>query len=256
MLSMRRLPIACFVVGVCLAVPAGAQTVVRQLEVEQRLAERQLASLRARYQDARAREVAARARVDELAGDLDRRLGSAGATADDLEEMERSLGEARGRADAAGETATALRRELLELVRRVEILGAELARLRGAPADLPDPVTGAWNLVIQPGDRRGLLDLTLDGTQVSGTLGLDDGSFGSVRGTFSDGALRLERVSAEGGLDMVIEGRLDPAAGTFGGSWRPVVLGRGESPGGTWVATPAQAQETETTGEAGGGGER
>jgi hypothetical protein len=253
---MRRLPIACVLVGVCLAVPAAAQTEVRQLEVERRLTERQLTSLRARYQAARAREVAARARVDELAGDLDRRLGSDGATADELDELERSLIEARGRADAAGETATALRREFLELVRRVEIVDAELSRLRGAPADLPDPVTGAWNLAIQPGDRRGLLDLTLDGTQVSGTLGLDDGSFGSVRGTFTDGSLRLERVSAEGGLDMVLEGRLDPAAGTFGGSWRPVVLGRGESPGGTWEATPAEVEETETPGQAGGGGER
>jgi len=255
MVSMRAFHIAFVLVGVCLAVPAAAQTVVRQLEVEQRLVEKELASLRTRYQDARAREVAARARVDELAGDLDRRLGSSDATADDLDGLERSLSEARGRADAAGGTAAALRRELLEAVRRGEILDAELRRVRGAPADLPDPITGAWNLVIQPGDHRGLLDLSLDGTQVSGTLGLDDGSFGSVRGTLVDGVLRLERVSAEGGLDMAFEGRIDPAAGALRGSWQPLVLGRGESPGGTWEATPAD-EETGGPGESGGGGER
>jgi hypothetical protein len=140
---------------------------------------------------------------------------------------------------------------LLELVRRGEILDAELRRVRGAPAGLPDPLTGAWNLVLQPGDHRGLLDLTLDGTQVSGTLGLDDGSFGSVRGTLAAGALRLERVSAEGGLDMVLEGRLDPAGGPLAGTWRPLVLGQGESPGGTWEATRAR-DETEGAGAAGG----
>jgi len=251
----RRLPIACVVLGVCLSGPALAQTVVRQLELDQRLLEQQVASARSRYQDARAREVAARARVDELAGELDRRLVSSEATADDLEELDRNLGEARGRAEAAGATATALRRELLELLRRGEILRAELRRVRGAPADLPDPITGAWNLVMQPGDHRGLLDLSLDGTQVSGTLGLDDGSFGSVRGTLTNGTLHLERVSAEGGLDMVLEGRLDGATRALRGTWRPLVLGRGEPPGGAWEATPAD-EETGGPGESGGGGER
>lgn len=243
----KRILVLLSILAACTGVPVAAQTVVRQLELEQRLAERQMASLRSRYQDARAREVAARARVEELAGDLDRRLGSEGAGADELEELERGLGEARARAEAAGDAAAGLRRELLELVRRGEIVEAELRRVRGAPADLPDPLTGAWNLTLQPGDHRGLLDLTLDGTQVSGTLGLDDGSFGSVRGTLADGALRLERVSAEGGLDMVLEGRLDGTDGSLAGTWRPLVLGRGEPPGGTWEATPGD-DETEGVG--------
>lgn len=250
---MTRLPILVALVAVCVAAPVAGQTVVRHLEIEEELTGRQIEALRARYEAARAREVAARARADALAGDLDRSLAGEETAASDLEEMERGLAEARGRATATTEEAASLRRRLLELLRRRELIQTELRRTRGAPPDLPDPVTGAWNLEIQPGDRRGLLDLTLDGTQVSGTLGLDDGSFGSVRGTFTDGTLDLDRVSAESGLDMKLEGRFDPSEGTFEGTWRPLVLGRGEPPGGTWTATPAEAEEA---GEAGSGGER
>lgn len=254
---MRRLSILLALAFVCLAaLPAAAQTVVRHLELEERLTGRQIESLRSRYQAARAREVAARGRVDELAGELDRRLTAEGAAVDDLEELERGLAEARGRAGAAAEEAVGLRRQLLELLRRRELIRTELGRTRGAPADLPDPVTGAWNLELRPGDHRGLLDLTLDGTRVSGTLGLDDGSFGSVRGTFTAGRLELERVSAEGGLDMALDGRLAPASGTFEGTWRPLVLGRGEPPGGTWRAVPAEASEAAEPPGGGTGGER
>jgi hypothetical protein len=44
---------------------------------------------------------------------------------------------------------------------------------------------------------------------------------------------------------MMLEGRLDPASGALTGTWRPLVLGRGESPGGTWRATEARAEGSE-----------
>jgi len=246
---MRQRVVSLAVVLVCLAGAAAAQTVARHLEVEADLAEKEAAALAARYEEARAREEAARARVDEAAGELDARLAQAATPLDQLQALERRLTEARA-AEAAAETeARDLRGRLLDLRRRQEILAAELRRTRGAPADLPDPITGAWNLALEPGERRGLLDLSLDGTTVSGTLGLDDGSFGSVRGIFAAGALRLERVSAEGGLDMVLEGRFRDN-GTLQGTWRPLVLGRGEPPGGTWTARKAIPEEE--AGEEGG----
>lgn len=235
---------------VCLGGPAVAQTVVRHLEVEAGLAGKQVADLLERYEAARAREEAARGRVDEAAGELDRRLAQGSTPVEQLEALERRLGEARGAEAAAGAQARDLLSRLLDLRRRQALLAAELQRTRGAPADLPDPVTGAWNLLLQPGERRGLLDLTLDGTSISGTLGLEDGSFGSVQGSLSGGSVRLERLSAEEGLDLVLEGRLDREGGTLQGTWRPLVLGRGESGGGTWTARKAREDgETESGGE-------
>ena len=234
---MRQLHAFLALAAVCLlGGTASAQTVVRHLEVEAELAEKQAASLLERYRVARGREEAARARETEVAGNLDARLARETVSIDDLEGLERELGEAAAAAEAASTQADRLRRQLFEQRRRQALLAAELGRLRSGPADLPDPLTGAWNLTMQPGDHRGLLDLTLDGTILSGTLGLDDGSFGSLRGSLTRGAVRLERLSAESGLDMVLEGRLDPATGTLSGTWRPLVLGRGEGPGGTWRA--------------------
>lgn len=237
-----------WLLGLALAAPLAAQTVVRHLEIEARLVDRQIESVSARYRAARAREVAARSRADELAGELDRRLEAGDAAVADLEELSASVADAGARAVSGAEEARLLRHDLLEALRRREAISAELGRVRGAPADLPDPLTGTWELTLEPQGRRGILDLTLDGTAVRGTLGLDDGSFGSVTGTFTDGSIRLERVSAEGGLDIALDGRL-AADGTLRGTWRPLVLGRGEPPGGTWEAE----MPAEGTGGASGG---
>ncbi|MFP3939919.1 MAG: hypothetical protein ACLF0P_06405 [Thermoanaerobaculia bacterium] len=250
----RRLAFAlAALAGAAFAAPAAAQTVVRHLEVEAGLAERQAAALLERYEAARARQQAARARADELAAQLDRRLrGEGGAEEQEagterLTSLERRLTDAELTAEGAGELARDLRRGILAETLRRELIEAELQRHRAGPADVPDPLTGAWELSLQPGDNEGVMDLTLEGTRVVGTLGLDDGSFGSVEGSLSAGSLRLQRVSAEGGLDLVLEGRLDPDSGGLSGTWRPLVLGRGEPPGGTWTAR--------RTSETGSGGE-
>lgn len=250
--AMRQRVAFLAVAVLCLAGAASAQTVVRHLEVEADLAAKEMAALLQRYEAARAREEAARGRVAEAAGELDARLAQEATTLDQVEALNRRLAEARAAEEAAEVQARDLRNRILDLKRRQALLAAELRRTRGAPAELPDPITGAWNFVLEPGERRGLLDLSLDGTSISGTLGLDDGSFGSVNGIFTAGAVRLERVSAEGGLDLVLEGRIREN-GTLQGTWRPLILGRGEPAGGTWTARKAEGSEEE---EGGGGGER
>lgn len=239
--------------GVVLAVPAAAQTVVRHLEVEAMLADRQAAVILERYEAARARQQAARSRAEELAAQLDRRLrgeeepGQESAGPEGLAALERRVTEVELAAEGAEGAVRDLRRQLLAVTLRRAIIGAELRRHRAGPEGVPDPLTGAWEVTLQPGDNEGLMDLTLDGTRVTGTLGLDDGSFGSVEGTLTGGSLRLQRVSAEEGLDLVLEGRVDPESGRLSGTWRPLVLGQGEPPGGTWTAR--------RTSEAGSGGE-
>ncbi len=228
--------------------PVRAQSAVRHLELESKLVDRQIDGAQDAYQKARGRERDASGRLAEAAQALDRALGEQGTDVDRIEELVRRQDAARAEVEAAAAEARDHLAEILALRRRKGILNAELTRLRGAPADLPDPLTGSWRLRLEPGGRQGLLDLDLDGTVLRGTLGLADGSFGSVRGTFADGALRLERVGAEKGLDLIFDGRFDPAKGTLSGTWRPLVLGRGESGGGTWSATKSPP------GAEGGGG--
>ncbi len=217
--------------------PLHAQSTVRYLELEAKLVGREIDASLGTYQKARAREREATSRLAEASQALDQALAERAKDLDAIESLSRRQDLARAEVDSAAGEARDRLAEILALLRRKGILEDELARLRGAPANLPDPLTGSWRLTLEPGGREGLLDLDLDGTVVRGTLGLADGSFGSVRGTFTDGALRLERVAAEKGLDLVFEGRLDPASGALSGTWRPVVLGRGEPAGGTWTAT-------------------
>ncbi len=230
--------------------PLRAQTTVRYLELESKIVDRQLDAAVAAYREARGRERDATGRLAEASQALDQAVADRQTTLDRIEELARRQETARAEVEAAASESRDRLAEVVALRRRKGILENELTRLRGAPANLPDPLSGTWRMTLEPGGRQALLDLDLDGTVVRGTLGLADGSFGSVRGTFVDGALRLERVAAEKGLDLILEGRFDPRSGTLTGAWRPVVLGRGEPAGGTW-----SAKKSESSGQSRGGGE-
>ena len=234
-----------------LAAPsAEGQTLVRYLELEERLVRRQLGQELEAYRRARSQEGRARTALADAASSLDRALADE-APLERIVELEGRLDAARAEARRSAERAEALLDGLVERMRRLILVEEELARRRGGPAEVPDPLTGAWELRLEGGGvergaRTGLLDLELDGTRVTGTLGLEDGTFGSVRGTFVDGELELERVSARSGLDVILEGFLDPEDGGLSGTWRPAVAGRGNPPGGTWRAERSDATDDTT----------
>lgn len=243
----RRLsPFAALLALLVVAVPrTSAQGVVRYLEADEALVERQLAEEVQVYLRARTEEDTALADLAEAVESLDRAVQD-DAPLDRLSELSDEVSRVHARAAAARVRAERLTGALLETRHRLAIIREELRRRRSAPADLPDPITGAWELSLedtgpeQDAPRSGLLDLELDGTAVSGTLGLGDGSFGSVRGSFVRGALKLERVSADSGLDLILEGRYDPASGELSGDWRMAIAGLGNPGGGTWRAIRAE----------------
>lgn len=237
----RRLPavaLAWLLVALAVAAgPAAAQVSLEHARSEIRLTDLLLRSAVARHRTLAREESAARQEVAASAEQL--ATGLASAPVSQLRDLERAHAEARARLEAVETAAREARSEIYALRDRLDVLRSELAR-RSNPTDLPDPLTGAWLLTLEPQDVRGLMDLELDGTLVRGTVGLGDGTFGSVRGTFVRGEIRLERVSADGGLDLVLEGRYDPASRTLAGNWRPTVHGRGEPAGGEFVATPRE----------------
>ena len=202
------------------------------------------------YRQARARADQARAHLGEAAQELDGALAGT-ATDERIASLARDLDLALERTRAAHDEVGRLLDRILERRQRLRLVREEIERRRGAPASLPDPITGTWRLSLEGGGperapaRSGLLDLELDGTEVHGTLGLEDGSFGSVRGTFVRGALDLQRVSAGSGLDLILEGDYDPGEGTLEGTWRSAVSGRGEPGGGTWRAVRTEPRESE-----------
>lgn len=230
--------------------PAAAQSAVRFLELEEQLVEAQLEQEMESLRRARSRERGARADVAEAADAVDAAL----ADESPLDRVTRLVGEldrARSRLEEASDEADGILDRIVEHRRRLTLVGEELRRRRGGPAEVPDPLTGAWRVFLEDSGperdeaRQGLLDLELDGTSVSGTLGLADGSFGSIRGSFVRGRISLERVSADSGLDLILEGRYDPAQGDLEGTWRPAVAGVGNPGGGTWRAEKTEPPASE-----------
>ena len=156
--------------------------------------------------------------------------------------------EARARTQVQQDRRRVFAESLAEHGRRTASLREEIARRREGIRAPTDPVTGRWEVIINPGNRRGTLRLALDGTIVSGDYVLDGGFRGSVRGTFVGDRLTLDRIDAERGFDAKFYGRVTSgAARRIGGTWEGTVIAPAPGPsGGTWSAQPAREDEGET----------
>lgn len=129
-------------------------------------------------------------------------------------------------------TAIGVRRTVLDQ------LQAEIRRLEEAGQSTPDDLTGRWNVAIEPGGLRGVFDLRLDGTLVTGVYQLSGGWKGSLRGTLIGENVRLERIDTQQGFVAVYNGRLVTRDGTrrLEGSWDSTNLAAGMPVAGSWVA--------------------
>jgi hypothetical protein len=156
--------------------------------------------------------------------------------------------EARARTQVQQDRRRVFAESLAEHGRRAASLREEIAKRREGIRAPADPVTGRWDVTINPGNRRGTLRLALDGTLVSGDYVLDGGFRGSVRGTFVGDRLSLDRIDAERGFDAKFYGRVTSGAiRRIGGTWEGTMLA--PAPGataGTWSAQPARDDEGET----------
>lgn len=156
--------------------------------------------------------------------------------------------EARARAQVQQDRRRVFAESLAEHGRRTASLREEIAKRREGIRAPADPVTGRWDVIINPGNRRGTLRLALDGTLVSGDYVLDGGFRGSVRGTFVGDRLSLDRIDAERGFDAKFYGRVTSgAARRIAGTWEGTMLAPAPGPtAGTWSAQPARDDEGET----------
>jgi hypothetical protein len=168
-----------------------------------------------------------------------------------LEQAEQAAADARARVQAGQDRRRAISERLAEHVRRLAAFRDEMARrrdiLRLNPAD---PLTGRWEVFVNPGGRRGFYRLSLDGTILSGDYVLDGGFRGSLRGTFVGDRVVLERIDSERGVDAKFYGRLTTTpvrrlAGTWEGTQIAPVPVAGPVAG-TWAAQPAREEETDS----------
>jgi hypothetical protein len=214
---------------------AAASPVQSQLQIERKLLALDLVS----YRETRAREQAARTRVDEATQRLDQALGGSSLALGTLETLFDDLSAARAAAQIAAERVDWQVQRLQDRMRRISFMEGEGTGTRTARSD---SVAGRWRVQIRPQNVTGVYDLRLDGTVVSGIYEAGT-SKGSLRGTFVDRNLRLERVDSKGGFDSVFLGTFDPVAQTITGSWTANELASGQPTRGEWSAVRATAAE-------------
>ncbi|MEW6336199.1 MAG: hypothetical protein AB1625_02245 [Acidobacteriota bacterium] len=231
---------ATVLIGVLLAGAVSAQSrdplleVLRmQLEMEQRVLALDLANY-TRVQD-QLRDAADR--MVRLGDDLLRAeedgedAGSLAARSSDLRRAESDVAELMAMAQQI-RTTIASRRTYTDQV------GAEIRRLEEALQTSGDEISGRWQVAVDPGGQRGTFDLKLDGTLVSGSYQLSGGFRGSLRGTFINGTMRVERIDAQLGFVAIFTGRLAWRDGEkrLEGSWESTNLSSGMPASGSWVA--------------------
>ncbi len=232
----------------CLVVPGTAlaqgPAASAQIDLELRLERKLLTLDLASYDEARTRELAARQRLDEVQGRLDQALRGGSLALGALENLYNQLVLARLAVRAASEEADRRTERIEERLRGISFLDGE----SHGRADPRDPVSGRWRVIVQPQSAAGTFELQLDGTTVSGHYSMAAGDSGSLRGTFVNQRLSLERVDSRNGFDSVWVGTVQ--AGRVSGTWRANELANGQPGSGSWSATH------ESNGSAGAGGQR
>lgn len=225
--------------GVAEAASTLVQILDAQLVIQERLLEEQTVSLERQQADL----VRAWSRVDRLAADLVRAHRD-DESSESLRLREEDLQLAEGELLVRVLEAQRLRQSLTATRAVAEQLRAELVRLGQGPA-AADPISGVWQVVVEPGGQEGLLFLDLNGTIVSGTYQLAGGWNGSVRGTLVAGKIRLERIDSQLGFAAVYFGNVNTqvSPARIEGTWEGTHLAAGMPTAGTWLAIKLEESE-------------
>ncbi len=158
---------------------------------------------------------------------------------------EDAVADAEARVRAEQERRGLLSARLAERARRSAALRDEILKRREGAAKSPeDPLSGRWEVTVNPGPTRGIFRLVLDGTLVWGDYSLDGGFKGSFRGTLVSDRISLERIDSEQGLDARFYGRLTAAPKRITGTWEATAIAPALGPvAGSWVAIPSKEPE-------------
>ncbi len=223
-----------------LAAQTSAQATAQnaQVETELRLERRLLALDLAAYREARTVEQRTRDLMTQTAARVDQALTGTSVALGTVENLYNELAASKAAARIAAERVDWQLLRFQDRLRRIGFLEGELGARPGAAERAADPVSGRWRVRLLPQNQTAVFELSLSGTLVSGTYRIDGGSSGSLRGTYAEGRIRLERIDAARGFDTVYLGTLQAVEGAtqIRGSWTATELASGQPAQGEWVA--------------------
>lgn len=240
---MRRLVLAlvCFAAVVPMTWAQGlSQNLRQQMRIQQEVLRNDLLDL----QDERARMQEAWVRVERGIADMVA-AQEQGESLDSLKLRDEDLRIAEAELMMQLFAVQRLRRKVLEGRDLIAVTESEIRRLESEVGPGADPLSGTWQVVMEPGGQEGLMFLQLDGTLVQGTYRLSGDWSGSLRGSLVSGKVRLERVDSQLGFVATLYGNLVGSGDSarLEGSWEATQLAVGMPSGGSWLAE--RVDETE-----------
>jgi hypothetical protein len=239
---MKRVAMLCALMAMLLPRPAAAQVVEslrEQLRIRESVREGQLQDLAKVLRELREEWSA----LEQQSGNLLRAQNQAGVTVDDLRLRDADLRRIESSIRDGLLEAQQLRHALLENSTMLAALNEEIERLSGGAEIAAAPLTGTWDLVVEPG-QEGVAYLQQQGTLVTGTYALSGGFSGSFRGTFVAGKVRLERIDSQIGFAAIFYGRLAGSGRNrrLQGNWEATQLASGLPSAGNWTARIMEAE--------------
>ncbi|MGH9399935.1 MAG: hypothetical protein ACRD00_06175 [Thermoanaerobaculia bacterium] len=165
-------------------------------------------------------------------------VGRADSGPDELARREEAVADAEQDVRSLLEKRRLAADRILDRKRSIALLEAELSARKPA-----DAISGRWTITVEPGEQKGVFQLTLQGTLVSGEYTLEGGYAGSLRGTLINDRLRMERVDSKLGFTAVYVGRMARDGTTIGGTWEATNFGQGGPGSGRWQAVREDERE-------------
>lgn len=180
----------------------------------------------------------------QLSAQLDEALGDPNVSVDYLSNLEAQLAAARDRACTSLEQTAQARQKMYDRMERLAAVARDFEEQTDLFGRAQEGITGMWHLEVQPMDLYGLMNLRLEGAQVSGPYRLSNGSQGSFHGTLSGDRLKLRAIDADTGKTIAnIEAQIDAAAGEIAGKWTAMDFSQGQPSMGDWLADKVSSQE-------------
>ncbi len=214
---------------------SGADTVTvltAQLDVERQL----LAEDLRLFATARREQIEALGRLETALAAIDVLVEGRSVSVAELEGLEAEASLAEVGVAGANSRSGEIRRRLYDRLRRTSALEGRIEVEAVGSLALADPLSGRWSLELDPDDQEGWLELRFSTNLVTGSYRLENGGGGSLRGTYSGGNLRLEKVDSLRGLDAIWVGEIDPVTRKISGYWTAMELADGRPARGDWKA--------------------
>lgn len=110
-------------------------------------------------------------------------------------------------------------KSLQDLYLEADAIQSEIQKIRSDLQGAQQAIEGHWVLTLMPVGTKGDVNLTQNGTLVTGDYAMENSQAGSLQGTFVNNVLVIEKIDTKFGKNGRLEGSLSKDHQSVKGSW-------------------------------------